>query len=160
MWPSPPRGPRKSGGPVDSVEISPAGQELASQTIEVPSVRTWRGRWLLRRKAHSYAYHSCAYIYGAAGCYSQALACTLKSLAWYPFPYQRGEVMTTRERPKRFFVNLLRSLHLRPAGPKIGRLTTIDGGTATSRARRADQRRSHASGVTPTARSQRVAFSR
>ncbi len=75
--------------------------------------RAWHGRWLLRRKAYSYVYHSCAYIYAAAGLYPRALACSLKSLGWFPLPYRRGDVTTAGERPKRALVNLLRWLRLK-----------------------------------------------
>ncbi|MDB5309380.1 MAG: family glycosyltransferase [Gemmataceae bacterium] len=70
--------------------------------------KVWRRRWLLRRRAYSYAYHSCAYLHGAAGSYDRALTCSWKSLLWYPFPYSRREVQITGERPKRLLVNLLR----------------------------------------------------
>src|SRR4051812_30447055 len=52
----------------------------------------WGHRWLLRRKAYSYVYHSCAFIHAAAGHYPTALACSLKSLLWYPLLYRRAEV--------------------------------------------------------------------
>ncbi len=66
-----------------------------------------RRRWLLRRKAYSYVYHSCAYLHGEARSYRRALACSLKSVAWYPLPYHRGEVKAAAERPKRLLINTL-----------------------------------------------------
>jgi glycosyltransferase involved in cell wall biosynthesis len=73
----------------------------------------WRGRRVLRRKAFSYVYHSCAYLHGAAGSYRRALACSLYSVAWYPLPYRACEVKTPGERPKRLLINLLHWLGLR-----------------------------------------------
>ena len=77
--------------------------------------KLWRGRRWLRRKAYGYAYHSCAYVHSAAGGYGRSLACSLKSLAWYPFPYRSGEVKSRGERPVRVLLNALRWLGLRSA---------------------------------------------
>jgi hypothetical protein len=79
--------------------------------------KVWDGRWVLRRKAYGYVYHSCAYLHEAAGGYRRALRCSLKSFGWYPLPYRRGEVKCRAERPKRAILNLLRWAGLRPSGP-------------------------------------------
>jgi glycosyltransferase involved in cell wall biosynthesis len=83
----------------------------------------WRGRWLLRRKAYGYMCHSCAYIYGAAGCYARSALNSLKSFAWYPLPFRRDETRSPYERPKRLVLTLLKLLHLGqvPTGPRSGR---------------------------------------
>jgi glycosyltransferase involved in cell wall biosynthesis len=69
----------------------------------------WRGDWLLRRKALSYIEHSCAWIYGAAGEHRTAARMLARSFLMYPLPYDREEVGTRLERPKRLAVNLLRA---------------------------------------------------
>lgn len=76
--------------------------------------KIWQGRWLLRRKAYSYVNHSCAYLHGAAGHHGTAVLNSLRSLAWYPFPYRRSEVGTSCERMRRLLVNLLRMSRLKP----------------------------------------------
>ena len=73
----------------------------------------WNGDWMLRQKALAYVEHSSAWIYGAAGQRGKAIRMTLKSLLLYPFAYDRSEVATSFERPKRLAVNLLRLLHLK-----------------------------------------------
>ena len=79
--------------------------------------RGWGGRWWLRRKAHSYIDHSCAYLFDAAGNRGTALLNLVQSFAWYPFPYRRDEVATRFERPKRLLVVLLRLLGLKRTAP-------------------------------------------
>jgi glycosyltransferase involved in cell wall biosynthesis len=73
----------------------------------------WKGKWLLRRKAHSYLNHSCAYLYDAAGDRWAALCKMMKSFGWYPLPYRRSEVSIFLERPKRLGVILLRLFGLK-----------------------------------------------
>jgi glycosyltransferase involved in cell wall biosynthesis len=70
--------------------------------------RAWRGRWLLRRKAHSYCRYSCAYLYGAAGDQRTALARLLGSMAGYPFPYRASEVRLPLARLRMLTMILLR----------------------------------------------------
>ena len=70
----------------------------------------WGNRWLLRRKAQSYVDHSCAYMYGAAGCYGRAMLRSIRSLVRYPLPYARDEVQTSMERPKRLAMLASRAL--------------------------------------------------
>jgi hypothetical protein len=78
----------------------------------------WRGRWLLRRKAYGYMNHSSAYLFGACGQHRMALWKSLRSFTWYPLPYQRDEMATRFERPKRALITLLRMLHIRgPSAP-------------------------------------------
>jgi glycosyltransferase involved in cell wall biosynthesis len=98
-----------------------AGMLRILQKIDERNV--WRGRWLLRRKAYSYVYHSCAYIYGAGELYREALRCSLLSLAWYPLPYLGSERGMSFERPKRFFVNLARWLGLKRLDKTTAALT-------------------------------------
>lgn len=52
----------------------------------------WRGRSLLRHKAHSYCDFSSAYLYAAAGRPAVAMKRLLGSLAKYPLPYRAGDV--------------------------------------------------------------------
>jgi glycosyltransferase involved in cell wall biosynthesis len=76
----------------------------------------WKGRWLLRRKAYSHVYHTCALLYDATGDRWTALVESLTSLAYYPLPYRQAEVKTPLERGKRLVVILLRLAGLkRPA---------------------------------------------
>jgi glycosyltransferase involved in cell wall biosynthesis len=79
----------------------------------------WRGRWLLRRKAYSYVYHTCAEICSTGGRYPAAVVHGLKSFAWYPLSYRRTEVTTRAERLKRLGVSVLRWCRLKePARPR------------------------------------------
>lgn len=78
----------------------------------------WQGRWLLRRKAHSYCDYSCAYMHGAAGCQGIALARLLRSFAWYPLPYCRGEVRMPLARPKLLVMICLRMLRVAQTEPR------------------------------------------
>lgn len=75
--------------------------------------KAWKGHWLLRRKACSYFNYSCAYMHGAAGSQRAALRRLLDSLAWYPFPYRRGEVRMPFARPRLLVAILLRLLRMR-----------------------------------------------
>jgi glycosyltransferase involved in cell wall biosynthesis len=84
---------------------------------KIDQQRGWNGRWLLRRKAYSYVNHSCAYLYGAAGRYPNALASSLSSILWYPLPYTCSEAMHSWERPRRMLVAFLRWLRLKAADP-------------------------------------------
>jgi glycosyltransferase involved in cell wall biosynthesis len=77
----------------------------------------WQGRWLLRRKAYSYCYHSCSHMYSDLRQYGSAAFNVLKSLAWYPLPYWRREVRVRFERPKRLAVSLMRLFRLKGAAP-------------------------------------------
>ncbi|APW59898.1 glycosyltransferase family 2 protein [Paludisphaera borealis] len=81
--------------------------------------RSWRGRWLVRRKAYSYVYHACSYLHSLQKRYPTALAFALKSLVWYPIPFRRGE-LTPCERPRRAAVIFLRMLRLKPPEPAPG----------------------------------------
>jgi hypothetical protein len=78
----------------------------------------WKGRWLLRRKAYSYCYHSCSHMYNDLRQHGTAALTVAKSLACYPFPYRRREVRVRFERPKRLIVSLMHLLRLRGA-PRI-----------------------------------------
>src|SRR6185369_4749833 len=52
----------------------------------------WRGRWLLRREAHSYSLYAAAFLHGAAGNHWRGVHTLLRSFLWYPFPYRRSDV--------------------------------------------------------------------
>lgn len=69
----------------------------------------WRGRSLLRHKAHSYCDFSCAYLYSAAGKPAVAMKHLLGSLAKYPLPYRAGDVRMPLARG-RLMVALLRRI--------------------------------------------------
>lgn len=87
---------------------------------KIDQQQKWHGRWLLRRKAYSYVYHSCAFLYAATGAYRAALGCSLLSAVWYPLPYSRHESVMRCERPKRLLVNLLRWVGLKKtAAPRL-----------------------------------------
>jgi len=79
--------------------------------------RAWRGHWLLRRKAHSYVAHSCAFLYSAAGDLRGALAHSIRSLLCYPLPYRPSETDTWLERPKRLAIIILRMLKIKSLDP-------------------------------------------
>ncbi len=72
--------------------------------------RAWKGRWLLRRKAHSYCDYSCAYLYGANGDQRAALGRIIGSLARYPLPYRRADVRMPFARVRMLSMILRRSL--------------------------------------------------
>jgi hypothetical protein len=69
---------------------------------------TWEGQRWLRRKAYSYVHHSCAEIFSGQGMFSDAVQSSLRSLAWYPFPYPRDITVGSIERGKRLALNILR----------------------------------------------------
>lgn len=60
----------------------------------------WRGRRLLRRKAHSYCRYSCAYLHATGGSRRMALTSLIDSLRWYPLPYRRSEVRMSLARAR------------------------------------------------------------
>jgi hypothetical protein len=64
------------------------------------TLKPLQGRWLLRRKALSYARYSAAYMYRAAGENRSALARMLQSFVLYPLPYRRREVRMSWARAK------------------------------------------------------------
>jgi glycosyltransferase involved in cell wall biosynthesis len=79
----------------------------------------WRGDRALRRRAHSYADFSCAYMYGAAGRQRDAVIRMLRSLARYPLPYARREGGVPLARPRRLGVLLLRMLGVMKPDPGV-----------------------------------------
>jgi glycosyltransferase involved in cell wall biosynthesis len=50
----------------------------------------WKGRWLLRRRAYSYFYLSCGYMYYAANYRGPAFGKLLRSFVCYPMPFRNG----------------------------------------------------------------------
>jgi len=85
----------------------------------------WRGERLLRRQALSYIEHSCAWVFGAAGDHRTAARMVCKSLLMYPLPYDRDEVGTPFERPKRLVLNLLRAIGQARPEPELQPETAV-----------------------------------
>jgi glycosyltransferase involved in cell wall biosynthesis len=73
----------------------------------------WRGRPMLRRRAHAYVNHTCAYLYSAGGDQWMALACAVKSLAWYPLAFPDCDELEPFERLRRAAVIALRAVRLK-----------------------------------------------
>jgi len=53
--------------------------------------KAWHGRWLLRRKAQSHFYASCAYMHRESGNSALAARRLVRSLICFPLPYRRSE---------------------------------------------------------------------
>jgi glycosyltransferase involved in cell wall biosynthesis len=70
------------------------------------------GRFLLKRKAYSYAAYAAALNYSSDRMELLALARILHSFLLWPFPYQRDEVTTALARPKKLIITLLRMLRV------------------------------------------------
>jgi hypothetical protein len=69
-------------------------------------------RYLLKRKAYSYAAYAAAQNFSSVGRELPALTRMLHSLLLWPFPYQRFEVATSLARPKKLIITLLRLLRV------------------------------------------------
>jgi glycosyltransferase involved in cell wall biosynthesis len=78
----------------------------------------WKGRRWLRRRAYSYSYNSCAYLYSYNKKYLNAISNLLRSFAWYPLPFGRDEAQIRFDRPKRLIVAALRILRLKAHEPE------------------------------------------
>ena len=77
-------------------------------------------RYLLKRKAYSYAAYAAAQNFSSVGRELPALTRMLRSLLFWPFPYQRHEVTTALARPKKLIITLLRLLRVLPRNaPRI-----------------------------------------
>jgi hypothetical protein len=77
-------------------------------------------RFLLKRKAYSYAAYAAAQNFSTIGAELPALLRILRSLVLWPFPYSRREVSTTLARPKKFVITCLRLLGIvAKAAPKM-----------------------------------------
>jgi glycosyltransferase involved in cell wall biosynthesis len=74
-------------------------------------------RWLLQRKAYSYAAYAASLNYSAERLELLSLARILRSFLLWPIPYHRGEVTTSLARPKKLVITLLRILHLVAGAP-------------------------------------------
>ncbi|MBY0522433.1 MAG: glycosyltransferase family 2 protein [Gemmataceae bacterium] len=74
------------------------------------TIEALRGRWLLKRKAFSYALTSSAWMYREAGEHGTALGRLMQSLALWPLPYRRGEVRMPLVRTKLLGTTVLRAL--------------------------------------------------
>src|SRR5205814_787954 len=94
---------------------NPTGREQAMRQIlrGLDGRRSWRGRWLLRRKSYSFMHNVCSDAHARYGNHAGAVLRTLKSMIHYPLPYRCDEVKISFERPKRLAVNLLRLLRLK-----------------------------------------------
>lgn len=119
-------------GPVGRLELRLMGYRDVDGSVSKNAVRcragmlrilekidrrdVWAGRRWLRRKAYSYVHHSCAEIFSSQGMYGDALKSSLRSLAWYPFPYSRDVATEPAERGKRLAVSILRRLGLKSRG--------------------------------------------
>jgi glycosyltransferase involved in cell wall biosynthesis len=107
-----------------SLSRRPTGIERGLRQIlwKLDKQDLWRGRSGMRRKAISHMHFSIAHLHGAAGRHGLALWTMLRSLAWYPLPYQRSETGVWLARFKRTIVLLLRFLGLkRPeTSPAVG----------------------------------------
>ena len=79
----------------------------------------WKGRRLLRRKAHSYAHYASSYLYREAGSPATALRRLLSSFLWYPLPYRRSEVRMPLARPKMLCISLLHLLRIARSEPSV-----------------------------------------
>jgi glycosyltransferase involved in cell wall biosynthesis len=87
---------------------------LKAVFAEIPALRP---RWLLRRKAFSYAASMSSFLYTAAGNQRAALGLIVESLVLWPFAYEPGHPKTPAARWKMLAVILLRALRLkRPHG--------------------------------------------
>lgn len=102
-----------------SLSKNAAAMELGMRQIldKLDARGAWNGSRSLRRRAYSYCNFSCAYMHGAAGDQRAALIRMLRSFAWYPLPYGRGETTVALARPRRLAVLALRLLRLMPDEP-------------------------------------------
>jgi len=98
--------------------ISQAG--MMSTLRKLDHRGAWKGRFWLRRKSYGYMCHAYAFVCMDNKLYFESLLNLLKSFAWYPLPFQRDEVRTRLERPKRLIIAALGILRLR--GNVAGRL--------------------------------------
>jgi len=94
----------------------------------------WKGQRWLRRKAYGYVYHACSQIYLENRLYGEAIVNLMRSYAWYPLPFERDEVKTRFERPKRFIVTVLRMLHIRSDDQRIRHSTESQGSSSSNNA--------------------------
>jgi glycosyltransferase involved in cell wall biosynthesis len=111
------------------------GKQAASMEAGVRRILTkleaagaLRGRPLLRRKAWSYLFYSCAYLRGAAGDQAGALRLMSRSLWQYPLPYRRSEVRMPLARPRLAVRSAMR--WARPRRAPV--LSPVPNGAATS----------------------------
>jgi len=95
---------------------------------------SWKGERWLRRKAYGYLYHACSQIYLENRLYGEAIVNLMRSYAWYPLPFERDEVKTRFERPKRFIVTVLRMLHIRSDDQRIRHSTESQGSSSSNNA--------------------------
>lgn len=102
---------------VGSMCKKPIAREQAMREIlrRLDERDTWRGRRYLRHKAYSFMLVNCSDAQARAGNHAASVLRILKSLAWYPLPFGRGETRLPLERPRRMAVNLLRMLCLKRA---------------------------------------------
>jgi glycosyltransferase involved in cell wall biosynthesis len=87
-----------------------AGLKVLAKTFAKPGPLS--KRYLLKRKAYSYAAYAAAQNFSSIGEELPVLTRILRSFLLWPFPYQRREVATTLARPKKFIITCLRLLGL------------------------------------------------
>jgi acetyltransferase-like isoleucine patch superfamily enzyme/GT2 family glycosyltransferase len=93
-----------------------AGMESGGRLIlsKLEADGALRGRPLLRRKAKSYLFFSCAYLHTVAGNQAGALRLMSRSLSTYPLPYRRAEVRMPLARARLLLRTALRCMRNRP----------------------------------------------
>jgi glycosyltransferase involved in cell wall biosynthesis len=95
-----------------------AGLRVLAKTFAKPSPLS--RRFLLKRKAYSYAAYAAAQNFSVIGAELPALARIARSIVLWPFPYQRSDVTTPMARPKKLVITCLRLLGLVPkVAPQI-----------------------------------------
>jgi glycosyltransferase involved in cell wall biosynthesis len=112
----------------------PARQEAAGLRVlgkTFAEASPLRKRWLLKRKAYSYAAYAAALNYSSERLELLALARILRSFLLWPIPYQRCEVTTPLARPKKLIITVLRMLHLVAGAPPA--TTVLSAGPAQPR---------------------------
>jgi len=92
----------------------------------------WKGRRLLRHKAHSFFNYQCSYEYSAHGNQAAALAALMKAFAWHPLPYARNDVQGRFARLKRLAVYLLRMMRLKSHDSRSSRQSRLITGNQLS----------------------------
>jgi glycosyltransferase involved in cell wall biosynthesis len=89
-----------------------AGLRILAKTFAKPGPLS--RRFLLKRKAYSYAAYAAAQNFSVIGAELPALRRMLRSFVLWPLPYRRREVTTTLARPKKFIITCLRLLGVVP----------------------------------------------
>jgi len=96
-----------------SRQASRVHQSMVSMLRKLDERGAWRGRRLLRRKSYSYIYYTSFVNFRECGQSLMALGMIARSLAWYPFPYEREVEPTLFARPKSLIATLLRIIGIK-----------------------------------------------